>query len=489
MSSSARIYFSDFFDVDPKLLEDYGAFNVSLINDLPLFVDPFLLFNSDSPEYRTLHDDMIAYLRYLRDRSVAGQVSEGLLRGLYMFPEVRQNWLGFSRVGNRGSGLGLSFARALNSNLQSIFTAFGDEKITEASHLEKLCLIDSGVGRDNISDFATNLIKGFLLDYTQAFAQEFLNPTFCGWFAVNRVSFCYGTGTWTRGRYYLPSLGGDYVLLTPREILTKDETWISRTDMLHRLREIADALPDQTLRAHLDEYLTSRLTGEEEATDRQRIYESAVRVFPEIVDHYIRQQEEHGDDAVTRSNQLVGETERLFVRQVRDFVDTHLLGSAFYGVSGNTLEEARQRILFLKQVIENNDGYRLFYEDGKPIRREQDLQLLYLLTWYASPSDINREVNNGRGPVDFKVSRGSADKSLVEFKLASNSQLKRNLQNQVPVYEEANRTRQSLKVILYFSEADERRVANILKDLGAEGDSSIILIDARSDNKPSASTA
>ena len=37
------IYFSDFFQVSPDILEKYGAFNVSLINDLPLFIDPFLL--------------------------------------------------------------------------------------------------------------------------------------------------------------------------------------------------------------------------------------------------------------------------------------------------------------------------------------------------------------------------------------------------------------------------------------------------------------
>lgn len=38
-------FFSDYFGLDPNRLDDYGAFNVSIINDLPLFIDPFLLFN------------------------------------------------------------------------------------------------------------------------------------------------------------------------------------------------------------------------------------------------------------------------------------------------------------------------------------------------------------------------------------------------------------------------------------------------------------
>ena len=116
-----KIYFSDFFDVDPVLLDVHGAFNVSLINDLPVFIDPFLLFNSEEPEYRALHDEIIRYIRFLRDVSNSRQVNDGLLNSWYRFPEVKQNWLGYSKVGNKGSGLGPKFAAALNENLNSLF--------------------------------------------------------------------------------------------------------------------------------------------------------------------------------------------------------------------------------------------------------------------------------------------------------------------------------------------------------------------------------
>ncbi|HCG9204653.1 TPA: hypothetical protein NJ621_004647 [Vibrio parahaemolyticus] len=54
-----KIYFSDFFDVSEESIESYGAFNPSLINDMPLFIDPFLLFNSEKKQYQDLHSDMI----------------------------------------------------------------------------------------------------------------------------------------------------------------------------------------------------------------------------------------------------------------------------------------------------------------------------------------------------------------------------------------------------------------------------------------------
>lgn len=129
----------------------------------------------------------------------------------------------------------------------------------------------------------------------------------------------------------------------------------------------------------------------------------------------------------------------------------------------------------------------LFYVKGKPIQREADLQIMYLLTWFATSFDVNREVNNGRGLVDFKISRGSADKTLVEFKLASNSKLKQNLQHQVEVYEMANDTAKAIKAILYFTESELRRVRAILTELGLSGRRDVVLIDACAHNKTSAS--
>ena len=51
-------FFSDTFGVASKTLEDYGAFDISVINDLPLFIDPFLLFHSEKDEYQTLHNQI-----------------------------------------------------------------------------------------------------------------------------------------------------------------------------------------------------------------------------------------------------------------------------------------------------------------------------------------------------------------------------------------------------------------------------------------------
>jgi hypothetical protein len=135
-------------------------------------------------------------------------------------------------------------------------------------------------------------------------------------------------------------------------------------------------------------------------------------------------------------------------------------------------------------------GHRIFYDGTQPIiRREHDLHVLYRLVWVGTPSDVSTEVNDGRGPADYKISRGFGDKTIVEMKLATNSQLRRNLDKQTEVYQRASDARRSIKVIIFLTENEQRRVNVILRGLGLLDGSDIVLIDARSDNKPSGSKA
>jgi len=486
------IYFSDFFRISPEIVEEYGAFDISLVNDLPLFVDPFLLFNSEDPQYQALHGAIIRYMRFLKDMSLSGPIPEPLLDVWFTFPEVEQNWLGFSLSGNHGHGLGPDFARALNSNLCNVFKDFGDETISHGSHLEKLCLIRDGVGRDNISDFATNLIKGYLATYTQDFARAHLSPMQRRSVPVAKVQFNYETRSWITRTYELPFFDGDWILLTPKDILTKDEAWINRPDLLDRLPELTNALPDPVLRAQINEYLLRIIPDEFEATKKQR-REGASRVierFPQVLDYYIRQKENLGDRAVAIAAERVRDVETRLVAQVRQLVAEFLEPSGFYRISGNRYSEARERLLYLKDVIENKGGHRIFYVNGEPIQRERDLQILYRLTWYATPSDVSREVNDGRGPADFKIARGAKNKTIVEFKLAKNSQLERNLAKQAEVYEKASdATHPSLKAILYFDDYERERVREILERLELVESPHIVLIDASAENKPTGSRA
>jgi hypothetical protein len=484
-----NVSFSDFFKVPAKTVEQYGAFDISLLADLPLFVDPFLLFNSKKPVYRKLHDQMIGYLRFLREKSSLADLDPDLIRAWYLFPEVSQNWLGFSKAGNKGRGLGRVFADALHQNLGALFRDFGNEKVTKGSHLEKLCLIRDGVGKDNISDFTNNLIHQFLLEYTQTFSTRHIAPALRKTVAVQKVRFNYQTETWESGTFDLPWFDGDHVLLTPRDILTRDETWINKNDLVKDFESIPAAIPNEALRAQVNNYFLKVLPRDASRDEEREAVTRTILQFPALIDYYIKYKEDNGTQAEDISTQKVALSKQLYLQQFKDLVDLLRNRTAFYSSPGVSYEEAEQRVAFLKDVIENKGGHRIFYVKGKPIEREEDLHILYRMTWYASESDVTREANDGRGPVDFKVSKGSKDKALVEFKLAKNSQLARNLQKQADIYQRASDAPVTIKVIIYFSASEKARVENILGKLKLTGHPTIVLIDARRDNKPSGSRA
>lgn len=494
-----RVYFSDIFDVGPEDIEQYGAFNISLINDLPLFIDPFLLFNSDKPEYQKLHREILKYVAFLRESSTSRTINEGLLKSWYIFPEIKQTWLGYSRIGNAGRGPGIEFAKALNDNLQGIFSDFNKKTICRSSHLEKLCLIRENAGRDNISDFVTNLINGYLLDYTQKFAQKHISSSKLKKYAVPHVNFNYKTSSWLTGSYQLPSYNDDFVLLTPKDLLTKDDTWINKSDLVNRFHDIVDSVPNDQLRSQLSFYFISNLPkpevnkdGSEKKPLKREIIQAVnavVRKYPEFLDYYIKYKEDRGEEAKSISEERVQEVYSLFVVQLSSFINRLSEKTKFYENKGATLAESYERVMFLKNVIENKDGYRIFYVKGEPIKREVDVQIMFRLTWFASHSDVTREANEGRGPVDFKISKGAFDKTLVEFKLASNTKLSQNLAKQVEIYKKAHDTDKAIKVILFFAAEEETRAKKILDKLGLLNEKYIVLIDARRDNKISASKA
>ena len=305
--------------------------------------------------------------------------------------------------------------------------------------------------------------------------------------SVPKVTFDYEREVWRAGRFYLPYFNDDFVLLTPKDLLTKDENWINLSDMRHRFLDITASLPNEELRDQINDVYARAIPERASQKERNEAAAAVINRYPMLMDYYIKLKEEDKEGAKDASNNVVTEVDKIFIRNIQRLISKLQKDTTFYNeVSMGSFEATRKRVMFLKHIIEDCDGYKLFYNGVKPIKKEKDLQILFKFTWFGTAFDVNAEVNNGRGPVDYKVSFGSSDKTLVEFKLAKNSKLKQNLQHQVGVYEQANGTLQSMKVILYFTEAEYNSVSTILKELDLEDDDNIVLIDA-CNNKLSAS--
>ena len=148
----------------------------------------------------------------------------------------------------------------------------------------------------------------------------------------------------------------------------------------------------------------------------------------------------------------------------------------------DSYKEALTRVDDLKQYLENNALSDIVREKEE----EKFMQTIFYLIWNRTSFDVNREPNNGYGCVDFKISKGASDVTIIEFKLASNTNFKSNITNQVEVYNKANKTNKSITVIFCFTQDEIRSVKCILQNTGLIKKENYIIIDCIR-NKPSAS--
>lgn len=494
-------YFSTYFKVDKKILDKYGAYDINLIMDTPLFIDPFLLFNNEEEKYQELHKQIIDYLVFLKEQArikLADNDLKAHLKSYYVFPEVKECWLGYSKTGNEGAGLSLDFAYTLHSGLNSIIENVGSETISKSTHLEKLCLIGDKVDIDKISDFTANLIKTYLLEYTECFAKNHISSEKCKEINVDRAYFNYKTKTFASKKYYLPIYKAnnmeEYVLLTPKNILRWDCTWINKKDFYEDYYSVISTIPGGTLRYQLETYIQERLYEDEKnkltKQEKNKTLNDLLKKFPEVIDYYIKYKEDNSDEASIISEKQVSNAESFRNINVKNII-TYLETANFYkDYSMNSFDEAVNAVKFLKIAIEENGLYRDFYDkDGNAIEREEILNNMYRLCFRKSHFLYNGQVNNGNGPCDGQVSFGSDDCTIVEFKLAKSSTLRDNLKHQTEAYCVANHTDKKVKVILYFNNEQLTRALDIIKDLdlNSEINKSIFLIDANNENKISAS--
>lgn len=489
-----KVKFNQYFGVKKEYLDEEGFFNISLVADLPLFIDPFHLFYSKKKEYQDLHDQIIQYLVFLKENSLpysGKKLPTSIINTYYRFPEVKQNWFGFSFIGNRGHGLGAKFANALNNNFFELFEDFGSGKSSQ--HLEKLTLIADRVGKDSISDFTTNLILSYLAAKTEKFTKKYIAEEKTQNFTIKRAEFDFDYHVWKPKNFTLPSFGGEFVILTPKDLLTKNDIWINKTDLVKDFSEIPAAIPDDVLRQQLSVYFSKKLkeyektklnkkTGKPETYHTQETEKKAVldtiREFKEVIDVYIKIKEKKGNQAEKVSKEYVFETENFHENQFTKFaesIDPCLNAPTSY-------EEALIRARYFKECIELHDNYKNLYVGDEPAN-EDWIQRMFWFVWYGAKSDLNRQPNNGLGEPDFVASRGRRDKVLIEFKLAKSSSLEDNILKQLEKYKEVNNTSKGIWVIIFFTGEEYQKVLQVLKNNNLNDNPNFVLVDARKDNK------
>jgi hypothetical protein len=194
-----------------------------LNTDLPLCIDPFLLYKSKDPSLLELHQRLLSIFAQGVEFYRLGRRAD--LDRLITFPEVNEVGLGYSEGQIRGSGLGVQLNRLLADTLAAS-PALQERGLR---HVEELQLVAIGVGADRISDITANVLKAYLIEYTQRQAGIWKIPL-TSTLPVAHV-FDFEGWEWSDGYFDLPlnPVSNRPILLVPRRIV-RLLPWINYDD-------------------------------------------------------------------------------------------------------------------------------------------------------------------------------------------------------------------------------------------------------------------
>lgn len=131
-----------------------------LDEDIPLYVDPFLLWRSPSFVDKGLHQIILGAFNNLGNILKTGNKEEAINQ-LVISSECDEVGLGTS-----GKKKGVRIGRAKAAEILSLFERIPYYKTHGFRHFEEIQLFVDGIGKDRISDISCNFIKSFLIDYT-----------------------------------------------------------------------------------------------------------------------------------------------------------------------------------------------------------------------------------------------------------------------------------------------------------------------------------
>jgi hypothetical protein len=143
-----------------------------LLEDLPLCIDPFLLWKSDQSKYRELHGVLLGFIEQVRKYAVAGHVATARK----LLAEVREPvelGLGYAAGSKRGSAIGPALQSAIIETIQRI----PQLEDAEFDHLEILALVVPKVAEDRISDITASVLKQWMAEFTGSRCLELGIPT------------------------------------------------------------------------------------------------------------------------------------------------------------------------------------------------------------------------------------------------------------------------------------------------------------------------
>lgn len=451
--------FSEYFGIE--VTDEDEWFDPHLSVDTKLFIDPLLLLHAGG-QWAEAHAELIAHFVHcyrLVAKSIGPtSVSAQAARRLLTFPEPYELGLGYTSDGTRGSGSGCKFADRMADGIAVAISA----GLEVPEHIEEIGILNEGIGADRISDCAANVIKSRLIGYTRDIAKRNGIPV-----ELHRVKNAHvdlNSARWVDEKALLPTkpISGRPILLVPRQVLG----------------ELPTLNADDWFDSAINEDVRTTMNLQVGQSVRKADIVSWARRHPDRVRTWARAQ--------TSRKDLKGydfHDDRLGIirwdQESSRFAVENPLPQQPVVTQADIVALVDEVVSRFKHFVEQQRGWSLLWNKDGTEKPEEAAQLLFLGLAQAYLREFNveldREVELGRGPVDFKVSSGTSARLLIEVKKVHNGKFWNGLYDQLPSYLTSDKSTHGWFVAIQYRDAkssgDRVRqlptaVANLALDCG-----------------------
>ena len=151
---------NDFFGI--PLSQEHADFAIPFLDeDIPLYLDPFLLWKSPSLQDNALHSILINSFNHLGYLYNKGNETEAV-NMLIIMSECSEVGLGSGKTKK-----GAKISKITANEILNLFKTIPQARINGFTHFEVIQLYINSISKDRISDIGCSLLKSFLIDYTQ----------------------------------------------------------------------------------------------------------------------------------------------------------------------------------------------------------------------------------------------------------------------------------------------------------------------------------
>ncbi len=421
MGCSTSLRFSEYFSITRTDEDDW--FDPHLSVDTRLFIDPLLLLDAGG-RWKAAHEKLIDYFvtcyeLVAKGGSPQSPPAKAVIR-LLTFPEPSEFRLGYTSLGTKGAGSGRGYAKAIRDGI-AVAIAKGLER---PEHIEEIGILNEGIGADRISDIVANVLKDEFAEYTREIAQRHGIPLRS--FEIPAFKLNTDYQRWHLGYADLPAApDGSPIVLVPTRILN----------------ELPTLNPNNWFDMAMNEDLRESLNLKVGQTASKAMIVEFARRHPDRVRQWAREQTSRPD---LRHYDFEGDPLGVvkWDREPKHFALNHPLPIQRVETQDQLMILLDQIIAQFKLFIEQRGGWSLLWNEDRTVKREEAIQLAFLglAGQYLRQFDVelDREVDLGRGPVDFKVSRGTCIRALIEVKKVENGRFWNGLHKQLPSYLESD---------------------------------------------------